>query len=261
VPPWVASGGRDPDNARIGIVERTVIGVNNVYFDIATSLKDQFWTRHNATDVINHAIAENYRLHGVTPLRGDGYLPEAWLTRVRAAQIVVAPPRPGEGSDAAGSAVLFDRLETPPNRGQWVVESGLLLANERLTGIVPEARQDLAMLLIHRRSPGVSGEVGALLTLLGEWDKDRRAMMKAARGVLSCTFDNMPLALAVMPDLKRFLPHEAHPLPAQHQIDRVDQAEVQRLMPHVDVGSYLPASVRLAKHDEDTQPKKGTYRG
>jgi len=251
VPPWVAKGGRDPDNARLGIVERTVIGVNNVYFDIANTLRDQFWVRHNVTDVVNHAIAENYRVHGVLPLRGTGYLPEAWLTPVRQATIVIVPARPHSGNGNP----MFDTLTTPPNGGPWSIESGLLAANLRLVGDLASPGE--AMLLVHRNSPGICGEAAALLTTLGEWDKDRSAMMKAVRAVLTQTNADLSLALTVMPDLRRFLPHEAYPLPPQRLLDLIDQAQAQQVMAHVDVGTYLPATVRLAKHDETTNAKKG----
>ena len=255
-PPWVASGGRDPDNARLGLTERTIIGVNNVYFDIVQSMKDQFWARHNATDVVNHAIDENYRVHGVLPLRGEHYLPEAWMTPVRQAMIVIVPARPHRDGNP-----MFDRLNTPANRGQWVIESGLLAANGRLVGNTFDVSRDEAILLVHRNSPGLSGEVAKLLTLLGEWDTDRCAMMKAVRAVLMETGTDLALALTVMPDLKRFLPHEAYPLPPQRLLDLIDQDQAQAMIARVDMGSYLPATVRLAKHDETTNATKGTHRG
>ena len=260
-PPWVATGGRDPDNARFGLVERTIIGVNNVYFDIATSLKDRFWADHNATDVINHALAENYRLHGVQPLRGEGYLPEAWMTPIRSAQIIVVPSRPRGLTIQGDDNPLFNSLTTPPNRGQWVIESALHLANLRLTGVVPDAGKDAAVLLVMSNSPGPSGEVASLLATLSAWDADRKAMMKTVRAVLTSAESDLTLALAAMPVLERFLPHEAHPLPFQKFRDMIDQARTQQTMAHVDMGSYLPATVRLAKHDEATNATKGTHRG
>jgi hypothetical protein len=255
-PPWAGDGTRDPDNARLGLTERTVIGVNNVYFDIATALRDRFWETHNATDVINYCLAENYRLHGVQPLRGESYLPEAWMTSIRKATILVVPARPDRRGD-----LLFDRLSTPPNRGQWVVESALIAANLRLTGSGFDLQSDEAMLLVHRNSPGLSGEVAALLTLLGEWNEDRMAMMRTVRTVLGQTGSDLAPALVAMPTLKRFLPHEAYPLPPQRLLDQIDQAQAQHIISHVDMGSYLPATVRLAKFDEDTNAKKGTPRG
>jgi len=260
-PPWVATGGRDPDNARLGLVERTIIGVNNVYFDIGTSLKDRFWADHNATDVINHALAENYRLHGVQPLRGEGYLPEAWMTPIRQAQIVVVPSRPRGLTLPGGDNPMFGSLTTPPNRGQWVIESGLHAANLRLTGIVPDAGKDTAVLLVNSNSPGPSGEVASLLATLVGWDRDRSAMMKAVRAVLTRCDGDLALALTVMPDLTRFLPHEAYPLPPQRLLDLIKQEQAQQAMIGVDMGAYLPATIRLAKHDETTNAKKGTPRG
>ena len=32
-----------PDTQHLGLLERTIIGVNNVYFDIAATLRDRFW--------------------------------------------------------------------------------------------------------------------------------------------------------------------------------------------------------------------------
>jgi hypothetical protein len=247
-----------PDTQHLGLLERTIIGVNNVYFDIAATLRDRFWSEHNTIDVINHAVAENYRLHGVLPPRGSGYLPEAWQTTVRQAVIVVVPPRPNRDRDGNP---MFDQLATPPNKGDWVIETGLLAANKKLLGTSFDTGPDTAVLLVKCNSPGVSGEVAALLSVLGEWNRDRNAMMKAVRAVFKQAEGDLPLALAAMPDLKRFLPHEAYPLPTQRVLHEIEQVRVHQTMAHVDMGTYLPATVRLAKHDETTNATKGTPRG
>jgi hypothetical protein len=272
-PPWASSGGRNPDNQFLGLVERTVIGVNNVYFDIAAKLRDRFWEERNMFDVINHALAENYRLHKVQPLRGGTYLPKAWMTNAAKLSIAVVPSLPSSGD----GNLMFDRLEAPRQGGGLPFESGLLAANLRLTG-VPDAGTNTAQLLVPRNAPGLSGEVVALLVQLGEWDTDRKAMMRTVRDVLTQTTtitstgsgpvmsnpSNLALALTVMPVLEKFLPHEAHPLPTRRLLDLIDQEQARLAMSNVDMATYLPATVRLAKYDETfnpTNPKKGTPRG
>lgn len=276
-PPWASSGGRNPDNQFLGLVERTVIGVNNVYFDIAAKLRDRFWEERNLFDVINHALSENYRLHKVQPLRGGTYLPKEWMTNTTKLSIAVVPviPPSGDGN------LMFDRLEAPlrPRQGMGpTIESALLAANLRLSGIVPEAGTNTAQLLVPRNAPGLSGEVVALLVQLGEWDTDRKAMMRTVRDVLTQTTtitstgsgpvmsnpSNLALALTVMPVLEKFLPHEAHPLPTRRLLDLIDQEQARLAMSNVDMATYLPATVRLAKYDETFNPtnaKKGTPRG
>jgi hypothetical protein len=272
-PPWASSGGRNPDNQFLGLVERTVIGVNNVYFDIAAKLRDRFWAERNMFDVINHALAENYRLHKVQPLRGGTYLPPAWMTTPTKVSIAVVPSLPSSGD----GNLMFDRLEAPlrPRQGMGpTIESALLAANLRLSGVMSEG-VNTAQLLVPRNAPGLSGEVVALLVQLGEWDTDRKAMMRTVRDVLTQTTtitntgsgpvmsnpSNLALALTVMPVLEKFLPHEAHPLPTRRLLDLIDQEQARLAMSNVDMATYLPATVRLAKFDETTNAKKGTPRG
>lgn len=259
------------------MVDNAVGRIDALYHTMVKAETDWLWHEYQAREdgsmyrTAQALLRANYALHGMATRQHRG-LPGHWLTHAHA--VTVMPYPYPHGLDLGPQ---FDRIKLP----DWLdieVETGLIEANKRLLGSIPDGVEKAghstqhALLLVRDRPAdndhldpdayAVSAACATVFQRLAAFNAEQRIVVRAARTVLSRAVvmaesgaflppklgHTLSMAFTVMPVLRHFVKTEEFFV--WHQMPNMSQADAQMFMAGIDVGLLMPATIRLEKFIE-----------